>query len=77
MLDLYSHPDYGEKKLGLEYVIGREKITIAAFYKLGISFHAPGSVIVNLDTFQHLTGKSPVIQPSLMPNPQSDISRHF
>ena len=59
MLDLYSHPDYGEKKLGLEYVIGREKITIAAFYKLGISFHASGSVIVNLDTFQHLTGKSP------------------
>jgi len=59
MLDLYSHPDYGEKKLGREYVIGREKITIAAFYKLGISFHALGSVIVNLDTFQHLTGKSP------------------
>jgi len=59
MLDLWSHPDYGEKRIGKEATLNWRKVTIATLYKLGISFHAEGSAIVNLDTFNDLTGTNP------------------
>jgi putative ABC transport system permease protein len=59
MLDTWSHPDYGEKRIGKEATINFKNVTIATLYRLGISFHAEGSAIVNLDTFNGLTGTNP------------------
>jgi putative ABC transport system permease protein len=59
MLDLWSHPDYGEKRIGKEATLNWQNVSIAALYKLGISFHAEGSAIVNLDTFNGLTRTNP------------------
>jgi putative ABC transport system permease protein len=59
MLDRYSHPDYGEKRIDKVGTINWREVTIAALYKLGISFHAEGSAIVNLDTFQMITHGDP------------------
>ena len=54
ILDEWSTPDYGDKRIGKRVTINHRDVTIAALYQLGVSFHAEGSVIVSLDTFQGL-----------------------
>ncbi|PKN20544.1 MAG: hypothetical protein CVU71_01775 [Deltaproteobacteria bacterium HGW-Deltaproteobacteria-6] len=60
MLDVSSHPDYGEKRIGrTDATLNHMPITINALYKLGISFLGDGSAIVNLETFQSITRSDP------------------
>ncbi len=60
MLDISSHPDYGEKRIGnSNATLNHMPVTINAFYKLGISFLAEGSAIVNLATYQAITRSDP------------------
>jgi putative ABC transport system permease protein len=59
ILDEWSHPEYGEKRIGKRGTINWKYVNIAALYKLGISFHAEGSVITSLDTFQSIVQGDP------------------
>ena len=59
ILDEWSHPDYGKKRIGKRATINHRDINIAALYRLGVSFHAEGSAIVSLDTFQGLIQGDP------------------
>lgn len=59
MLDEWSHPDYGEKRIGKNGTLNKVEVTINALYKMGISFHAKGSAIVNLETFQEIARSDP------------------
>lgn len=59
MLDVWSHPDYGEKRIGKNATLNNMPVTINALFKMGISFHAEGSAIVNLETFQNIARTDP------------------
>ena len=60
MLDVLSHPDYGDKRIGSKRgAIDDIPVTISALYKLGISFLGDGSVITNLETYRTLARSDP------------------
>jgi len=59
LLDVYSHPDYGEKRLGKEALINGRTITIGEFFDVGVGFQAEGTVMVGLDTFQAILRRDP------------------
>jgi putative ABC transport system permease protein len=59
ILDEWSHPDYGNRPVGKRATINHRNVNIAALYQLGISFHAEGSAIVSLETFQSLVRPNP------------------
>ena len=59
ILDEWSHPDYGEKRIGKRAMVNWKEVNIAALYQLGISFHAEGSVLAGLDTFQSIVQGDP------------------
>ncbi len=59
MIDIMSHPSYGDLSVGREAKINRIDITTAAQFDLGMGFYADGAVIVNNQTFAALTRLDP------------------
>lgn len=54
MLDVTSHPDYGDPRIGKEVTLDNRPVRIGALYEMGVGFQAEGSVITSLDTFQSI-----------------------
>ena len=58
MIDEFSHPDYGELKLGKQALINQREIDIVGFIELGMFFYAEGSALVDNIVFLKLNGRS-------------------
>ena len=58
MLDRFSHPDYGDQRIGKEISLERRPLTIAAVYEMGVGFQAEGSCIVSTETFASVRRQS-------------------
>lgn len=55
LLDIHSHEDYGEKRIGKRVSLNFVDVTIAELFELGISFHSEGAVLTGLDTFSAIS----------------------
>lgn len=54
MVDQFSHPDYGELRIGKEATLENWPVKIGATYEMGVGFQAEGAVMMSLDTFYSL-----------------------
>jgi putative ABC transport system permease protein len=59
MVDLYSHPDYGDLSVGKEVEINNKAVTITGQFKLGVTLFEEGCIIVSMDNFSRLTMSNP------------------
>lgn len=57
ILDRFSHPDYGEKTLGLKGNVRNQDVEVTALFDLGLFFYAEGSIATNESNFLRLTGR--------------------
>lgn len=55
LLNLYSHPDYGEKRVGKGATIENRPVTIGGVFAMGAAFQAEGACILSLETYQSIT----------------------
>lgn len=51
MLDRYSHPAYGEQRIGREVSLDNRTVTLAALFEMGVGFQAEGTILTGLDTY--------------------------
>jgi putative ABC transport system permease protein len=57
ILDRFSHPDYGEKTVGLKGNVRNQDVEATALFDLGLFFYAEGSIATNESNFLRLTGR--------------------
>jgi putative ABC transport system permease protein len=59
LVDVYSHPGYGDLTVGREVEINEKTVTITGQFKLGVSLFSDGCVIMSNDNFFRLTRSDP------------------
>ncbi|MCF8063545.1 MAG: FtsX-like permease family protein [Deltaproteobacteria bacterium] len=59
LVDVYSHPGYGDLTVGREVEVNEKTVTITGQFKLGVSLFSDGCVIMSNDNFFRLTRIDP------------------
>jgi putative ABC transport system permease protein len=54
MLDILSHQNYGQARVGREAKINDTDVTVGSLFQLGMGFYREGAALVNSETFQRL-----------------------
>jgi len=58
LLDSYSHPDLGARKIHDKGELSDHDVKVSALFKLGLFFYAEGAAIVNNQHFSYYAGRS-------------------